>query len=195
MGIPWVFRCVPAVPLSEPDVAFPFSNVNVDCGVVPSDSECEFVEPQTLSLSRKREASFVQSRKDINFDGALVKALPTSRRKLVPPTPQQNPQPPVESMPRQREEEDQKYCSCGTEHGRGHWWTARDRAVTARMVQHLNKSESLGAGGLPAGARGVRCRHQAHCPERKRRKASKALPRIQCEGTERFLCSQRDAMG
>ena len=64
MGIPWVLLvCVPAVPLSEPDVTFPFSNVNVDCGVVPSDSERESVEPQTLSLSRKREAFFVQIKK------------------------------------------------------------------------------------------------------------------------------------
>ena len=33
------------------DVTFLYSNVNVDCGVVLSASECEFVEPQTLSLS------------------------------------------------------------------------------------------------------------------------------------------------
>ena len=36
MVIPWVLLvCVPAVPLSEPDVTFPFSNVNVDCGGCP----------------------------------------------------------------------------------------------------------------------------------------------------------------
>ena len=111
MGIPWVLLvCVPAVPLSEPDVTFPFSNVNVDCGVVPSDSERESVEPQTLSLSRKREAFFVQSREDLNFDGALVKTPPVSRKKIH-----------------------------RIEYGGEHRWTARDRAVTARMVL----SESL----------------------------------------------------
>ena len=65
-------------------------------GVVPSDSERESVEPQTLSLSGKREAFFVQSREDINFDGALVKTPPVSRKKIH-----------------------------GIEYGGEHWWTAR----------------------------------------------------------------------
>ena len=46
--------CVPAVPPSVPAVTVPFSNVDVDvvCEAVISDSDCEFVEPQTISLSR-----------------------------------------------------------------------------------------------------------------------------------------------
>ena len=41
------------------------------------------------------------------------------------------------------EMEDQEYCSCGMEHGGAHRWTRRDRAVVARMEQHLDRSESL----------------------------------------------------
>ena len=44
--------CVPVVP---PVVTFPFSEVDVACEVVFCDSDCEFVEPQTVSLSRKRK--------------------------------------------------------------------------------------------------------------------------------------------
>ena len=45
---------------SVPAVTVPFSDVNVRvvCQVVFSDSECELVESQTRSLSRKREAFF-----------------------------------------------------------------------------------------------------------------------------------------
>ena len=99
--------CVLVVPLSVPDVTFHFSNVNVDCGVVLSGSECEFCGAA--------DSFFLAKSEDMNFDGALVKAPPASRRKLVSPTPQQNPPPPIESTPRRREDADQEYCSFGME--------------------------------------------------------------------------------
>ena len=50
---------MPAVHLSEPFVPVPFSAVNVDCEIL-FDSDCEIVEPQTVSLSRKRHAFFLR---------------------------------------------------------------------------------------------------------------------------------------
>ena len=47
--------CLLVVPPSLLVVTVPFSNVNVVCEVVFSDSNCEYVEPQTFSLSRNRE--------------------------------------------------------------------------------------------------------------------------------------------
>ena len=44
-----------------------FSNVNV---VVFSGSDCEFGEPQTCSLSRKRKACLAESQENMNYDGA-----------------------------------------------------------------------------------------------------------------------------
>ena len=41
------------------------------------------------------------------------------------------------------EMEGQENCSCGTEHGGEHRWTAHDRAVMAKMVQYLDRSESM----------------------------------------------------
>ena len=41
------------------------------------------------------------------------------------------------------EMEDQEYCSCAVEYGGEHRWTARNRAVMARMVQYLDRSESM----------------------------------------------------
>ena len=45
--------CVPASVLAGTDS---LSQVNVSCDVVVSDLDCEFVEPQTFTLSRKRGA-------------------------------------------------------------------------------------------------------------------------------------------
>ena len=55
LGFPLGCRCVPDLPPSVPDVTVPISSVN---GIVNflHDSDCEFVELQTLSLSRKRDA-------------------------------------------------------------------------------------------------------------------------------------------
>ena len=54
----------------------------------------------------------------------------------MPSAPQQSPQP-LESTPLRREVEDQEYCSCGVD------YTARGRGATVRMVQYLDRNESL----------------------------------------------------
>ena len=54
------------VPLSVLDVTLLFSCVNGDYEVL-CDSDCELVEPQTLSLSRKREAFLAGNQEDMNF--------------------------------------------------------------------------------------------------------------------------------
>ena len=83
--------CVFVAPLSVPAVTVLFLNVHVACEAVFSDSDCEFVEPRTLSLTRKRKACCVESQENMNFDEAPVKAPPATRRKATPPTPQQSP--------------------------------------------------------------------------------------------------------
>ena len=60
----------------------PLSNVNVVCEVVFIDSDCEFVEPCTSSLARKREACFAQTQEYMIFEGAQVKAPRAIRNKL-----------------------------------------------------------------------------------------------------------------
>ena len=82
--------CLPASPLVVPVVTVPFSDANLDCEVVFSDSGCEFVEPQTLSLFRKREASVALEREtDMNIEGPPVKAVPKAVRNR--PSPQSSP--------------------------------------------------------------------------------------------------------
>ena len=51
--------CAPVVPPVVSDVTVPFSDVNLDFEVVFSDSDWEFVEPQTCSVPSKRKASVV----------------------------------------------------------------------------------------------------------------------------------------
>ena len=54
--------CVPAVPLSEPDVTVPFCPVHGDCEVL-CDSDCEIVEQQTLSLRKTRSVFWSEVKK------------------------------------------------------------------------------------------------------------------------------------
>ena len=78
-------------------------------------------------------------------------------------------------------EEDQEYRCSTNKHGSEHQWTAPDRAITSRMVQKLENSES----------EEVDTEELEDCllgpnefdVARQRRKALKAFPRIQRAGT------------
>ena len=78
----------------------------------------------------------------MNCEGTPVKA-PPSRRKIMPPTPQQSLQSSIEAMQWPTEVEDQESGSYETEFEGEHRWTARDRTVIAIMEQYLNKSDSI----------------------------------------------------
>ena len=60
----------------------PPSMVSVFGDVVLSDSDHGFVESQTFSLSRKREAPFVEFQEDMNTGGTPKKTPPATRRKI-----------------------------------------------------------------------------------------------------------------
>ena len=99
-SVGWDFGvCVFAVLPSVLVVSVPFSNVNVVCDVGFCDSDCEFVEPQTFSLSRKRKVCFVECRECMNIDATPVTAPPATSSKTTPPTPQQSPPPPPGGTP------------------------------------------------------------------------------------------------
>ena len=58
------------------------SDVHVVCQVVFSDSDFDFVEPQTFSLTRKREASVaLECETEMNVEGPPVKAAPEAGQK------------------------------------------------------------------------------------------------------------------
>ena len=122
--------------LSVPIVTVPPICVPGDCEVLFS-SDCEVVEPHTLSLSRKREAFSAVSQEDMNLDGTPVKAPSAFRRRIMPPTQQQRPQ------PRETEVEDQEFGACEEECEGEHRWTARDRTTVAKMEQYLNESDNM----------------------------------------------------
>ena len=96
LGVPLACRCVCLLP----DVNAPFSNANVACEeVVSSDSECDFVELQTFLSLQKCQVFCVESQGNLNFEGALVKAPPATRRKATLRTPLQSPPPPPGGTP------------------------------------------------------------------------------------------------
>ena len=87
----------------------------------------------------------------MNIGETRVRAPPATRRKATVPTRQQSPPPPPERTKSPSDEimvemEDQEYCSSGMEFRWEHWWTARDTAVLARMVQYPDRSEKHESG-------------------------------------------------
>ena len=84
------------------------------------------------SFSKKRQAVCVENQEDTNCDGTPVKAPSASRRKIMPPTPQQSLQPSTEDIQLQTEIEDQESGSCDIEYEGEHRWTAGDRTVIAK---------------------------------------------------------------
>ena len=99
------------------DVSVSPATVGVLGEASPSDSDCEIVKPQF----------------------SPVNAPLASRRKILPPTPQQSPQPSIEVTQLQMEVTDQEFA-CGKEYEGEYGWTARDRVIARR--EHLDRSES-----------------------------------------------------
>ena len=109
------------------DVSDSASSESVLGEALLSGSDCEMVEPQSFSLSQKRQAFFVGSQGDMNYDATPVKAPLASRRKIT--TPQQNPQPSIEAVQLQMEVEDQEFANEGE-----YQWAVRGGVVVARTV-------------------------------------------------------------
>ena len=61
------------------------SLVTVMCEGVPSDSEWDFVEPQSFSFSKKRNFACVEEQEDMNHEGTPVKAPPCPERRTRTP--------------------------------------------------------------------------------------------------------------
>ena len=60
------------------------SPANVVCDVVFFDSVCDFVKPQTFSLTRQREAIVMEGETKMNFERSTVKLAPAIRRRVTP---------------------------------------------------------------------------------------------------------------
>ena len=68
----------------------PSSVVTEFCDGVSLDSDWEFVEQQSSSFSKKRSIVWVENQEEMKNERTPVKAPPTSRRRTIPPTPQQS---------------------------------------------------------------------------------------------------------
>ena len=100
--------------------------------VCSSGSDWETAELQPSSSSQKRSVVWVESQEYVSHEETPVKAPPTSRRRMMPLTPQQGSHSSVEAMQWQNEMEVQ-----------GSSWNARERTVIARMEQNVNESDSM----------------------------------------------------
>ena len=114
-----------------------------------------------FSFSKKLAHSWTVTQEEVRFDGSQVKALPLSRRRIMPPTPRQNSHSSLEGEQGHFEVEDQI-------------WSVRYRTVIARMKQYLeeNKSWKVGVEELEsfAGSRGLGCGFQTSLRRSKEQK-------------------------
>ena len=81
------------------DVLVSPSSVVTECwGGVSLDSDWEFVEPRSFSCSNERSVVLEENREEMSYEGTPVNAPPASRRRIMPPTPQQGSHPLIEEM-------------------------------------------------------------------------------------------------
>ena len=95
------------VPVVTDVLVSPSSAVAEMCEGFSSDSVWEFVEPRSFSFFKNRSIFCVENQEDMSYEGTPVKTLPTSRRRRMPPTPQQRSHSSIEAMQWQTEMEDQ----------------------------------------------------------------------------------------
>ena len=98
------------------------SEVTVVCEDVPSDSEWDFLEPQSFSFSKKRNFACVAGQDAMNYEGTPVKAPLCPKRRMITPLPQQ---------------------SCFASMEEESRWSAQERTAAARMEQYVNNSDVL----------------------------------------------------
>ena len=96
-----------------------------------------FLSPESVKLFH------VEDQEGVNCEGTPVKAPPASRRKIMPPTPQQSSYSSIETKQWQTEVEDQEIGRNEKEFEGQHRWNVRDRTVIARMEQYLNESDCM----------------------------------------------------
>ena len=108
------------LPVVNDVLVSPSSAVSEVCEGVSLDSDREFVEPQSSSFSKKRSIVWVENQDEMSYEGTPVKAPPTSRRRMLQPTPQQSSHSSIEDMQWQ------------TAEVQGSSWNARERKVIAR---------------------------------------------------------------
>ena len=101
-------------------------------GDVSLDSDLDFDEPQSSSFSKKRSFVWADSQEETRHERSPVKAPPPSRRRLMPPTPQQRSYPSIEETQWQKEMEVQRRN-----------WSTRERKVIAALENHLDESDDM----------------------------------------------------
>ena len=83
---------------------------SVTRGGVPSDSEWDFVEPQSFSFSKKRNFACVEEQEDMTYERTIVMAPPCRQIRMRTPLPQQGSWSSVEQT---RGEQHGDRCSTG----------------------------------------------------------------------------------
>ena len=120
---------VSAVPVVTDVLVSPSSVVTECYEDVSLDSDWDFVEPQFFSFSKKRSSLCAENQGQMSYEGSPVKA--TSRRRMMPPTPQQISLSSNESQS-QADLEAQRSI-----------WSTRERRVIAAMEKYLDESDDM----------------------------------------------------
>ena len=121
-----VSALVSDVPVSTSSVVTKrYEDVSLDC-------DLEFVEPQSFSFSKKRSSVCAENQGEMSCEGSPGKAPPTSRRRMMSPTPQQI----------SLSSTDESQWQADLEAHRSIWST-RERRVSAEMENYLDESDDM----------------------------------------------------
>ena len=110
----------------------PSSAVAEMCDGVSSDSDWEFVEPESFSFYTKRSIVCAENQGEMSYEVTPVKAPPSTRRRMMPPTPQQF----------SRSSTDERQWQADLEAQRSIWST-RERMVISGLENYLEKSDDM----------------------------------------------------
>ena len=123
---------VPVVLVVAAVLVSPSSVVTEVCDGFSLDSDREFVEPLSFSFSRKRSSVLAENQGEMGYEGSPVKAPPNTRRRIMPPTPQQFSFSSTDESQWQADLEEQPSI-----------WNTRERRVIAAPENYLGESDNV----------------------------------------------------
>ena len=130
-GVSWVNLLENPADLSdcEPETR---TDVPEVCDGFSLGSDWEFVESQSFPFCKKRSIVCAENQGEMSYEGTPVKAPPSTRRRMMPPTPQQIWLFSTDESQWQADLEAQRSI-----------WSTRERRVIAAIEKFLDKSDDM----------------------------------------------------
>ena len=120
------------LPVVNDALVSPSSAVADMRGGVSSDSDGDVAEPQAFSFSEERSFVCAETQGEMSYEGSPVQAPPSTRRRVMPPTPQHISHSSTNESQWQADLEAQQSI-----------WSTRERKVMAGMENYLDEGADM----------------------------------------------------